>query len=452
MDRVTLENFRCFRNPQSARLAPLTLLVGENSTGKTSFLALIRALWELAHRDVVPDFRKQPYDLGTFAEVAHNGGGRSGQAKSFSAGFEDMGRRTASARNARGHSFQVTFENRSAFPFPAKRGFSNRDTWIEVEVNGQGENLVRFGAGNEQRELPLQPVRPSGVNYLVPLVQVLTSGRRRISRGQGVDLESAAKERLPAMDDFDLLDAVDSLVRDVTYLGIWEMLPFASAPVRSHPRRTYERTMPWQDPEGEYAPAYLAGIASQDEQKWKTLKQALEKFGRESGLFDEISVKSLGGVEGSPFQMQVRKFSGKRKGPQRNLIDVGYGVSQALPVLTELLDPDSPDMFLLQQPEVHLHPSAQAALGSLFCAVAGNDRRQLIVETHSDYLLDRVRMDVRDKKAGLKPEDVSILFFQPGDMDVNIHSLRLDENGNVLDAPDGYGQFFMDEMRRSIGI
>ena len=61
-------------------------------------------------------------------------------------------------------------------------------------------------------------------------------------------------------------------------------------------------------------------------------------------------------------------------------------------------------------------------------------------------------MVVRDKETDLKPEDVSILFFEAGELDVTIHSLRLDENGNVLDAPPGYGQFFMDETRRSIGL
>ena len=63
----------------------------------------------------------------------------------------------------------------------------------------------------------------------------------------------------------------------------------------------------------------------------------------------------------------------------RNLIDVGYGVSQVLPVITELLRSEAPPLFLLQQPEVHLHPSAQAALGSLFCQIAGKER-QIIVE------------------------------------------------------------------------
>ena len=136
-----------------------------------------------------------------------------------------------------------------------------------------------------------------------------------------------------------------------------------------------------------------------------------------------------------------------RRGPWRNLIDVGYGVSQALPVVTDLLRSDAP-MFLLQQPEVHLHPRAQAALGSLFCQMAG--LRQLIVETHSDHLIDRVRMDVRDGESTLKPDDVSILYFERGDLDVRIHSLRIDEEGNILDAPDSYRRFFMEETTRSL--
>ena len=140
---------------------------------------------------------------------------------------------------------------------------------------------------------------------------------------------------------------------------------------------------------------------------------------------------------------------GGAKGPRRNLIDVGYGVSQVLPVVTELLRQDAPKMFLLQQPEVHLHPRAQAALGSLFCRIAAWDR-QLIIETHSDHLLDRVRMDVRDSAGSLRPEDVSILYFERGNLDVRIHSLRIDHEGNILDAPPSYRQFFMDEVKRSL--
>ena len=73
-----------------------------------------------------------------------------------------------------------------------------------------------------------------------------------------------------------------------------------------------------------------------------------------------------------------------------------------------------------------------------------------MVETHSDHLIDRVRMDVRDGKSNLKTNDVSILYFERGDLDVNIRSLQIDEDGNIVGAPDGYRSFFMEETARSL--
>ena len=80
LQELRLREFRCFREQQTARLAPLTLLVGDNSTGKTSFLAAIRATLEVANYNADPDFRAFPYDLGAFAEIVYrqsrNGGPR----------------------------------------------------------------------------------------------------------------------------------------------------------------------------------------------------------------------------------------------------------------------------------------------------------------------------------------------------------------------------------------
>ena len=149
--------------------------------------------------------------------------------------------------------------------------------------------------------------------------------------------------------------------------------------------------------------------------------------------------------------MLIRKLGGGPKSPSHNLIDMGYGLSQALPVITELLREDAQFLFLLQQPEVHLHPRAQAALGSLFCQIA-SAKRQLVIETHSDHLIDRVRMDIRDGKSHLKPDDVSILWFERQDLDVKIHSLGIDQEGNIIDAPETYRDFFMKETARSLGI
>jgi predicted ATPase len=108
------------------------------------------------------------------------------------------------------------------------------------------------------------------------------------------------------------------------------------------------------------------------------------------------------------------------------------------------------EFFLLQQPEIHLHPRAQAELGSFLGTVVSNQSMRAVVETHSDYLLDRIRMDIRDKK-GLSPDDVIILFFERNGLEVSVRSMEIDEHGNLLNAPPSYRRFFLEEERRFLG-
>ena len=449
---IRLLDFRCFRDQQTARLAPLTLLVGENSTGKTSLLALIRALWDLGYRHELPDFKEAPYDLGSFDEIAHHRGARGSRATTFKAGFTaaTSGARSRSAQNC---SFDFMFSRDRNQPTLAWSRISRRDTFIELDLQ-EAEMLVGTAHGRWSCKMEPNPVlsfQGEERRILVPW-QFLAGGL--LSEGNGGtggptgNWTSLQGPNLPSEQDRQRLRSLAPL-HNRPGAG----RPYASAPVRSRPRRTYDPSRLTRDPEGEAIPMYLADMAHRSRRSWKALHHALEDFGRSSGLFDEMRVRRLGKTSSEPFQIQVRKSGTARlKGPWRNLTDVGYGVSQVLPVIAELLRSDAPSMFLLQQPEVHLHPSAQAALGSLFCTVAVQEGRQLIVETHGDHLIDRVRMDVRDGVTGLKPEDVSLLFFERGDLEVRIHSLRIDEAGNVLDAPPGYRQFFLEETNRSIGL
>ena len=447
MDSITLENYRCFGEKQTARLAPLTLLVGPNSTGKTSFLALIRALLNLALRGVIPDFQESPFHLGSFDDIVHQTSGRANLQGEFGAGF---GKRSATSSDVV-VDYAATFGNRKGVPYPVKRSLALGDRVFEACARGDGNLSLRFVAGNEEVLRPNVPNRYGDGDYAVALFPNLMSD---LVYGSHVDDEA---EFLQQWASDDVRDCAWDLLHQ--FERAWPMnthalSAYSGGPIRSHPRRTYDPMRQAQDAEGEYIPSYLAGLFRRDAEAWQLLKSRLQEFGRASGLFDEIAVRSFGKSEGDPFQLQIRKYGkeGKgKKGPYRNLTDVGYGVSQALPVLTELLRADAPETFLLQQPEVHLHPSAQAALGTLFCQIAAGGR-QLVVETHSDYLIDRVRMDVRDGTTDLKPEDVSILYFEPGDLDVKIHSIRIDQLGNVLDAPPGYRQFFTDEMMKSIGL
>ena len=454
MDQIRVKNFRCFREAQTVRLAPLTLLVGENSTGKTSFMALIRALWDVAHRRAIPGFKDPPYDLGSFDEMAHYRKGKPGQGVSFEAGFDvtsldDRKPKKKQSSAERPYCFDVTFSRKGTVPIPSKWRLSSDDVWIEERLEDDSSRQIYFGTKNGEwfRKVPadLAAGIPADVQILASLSWYLTA------------LPDGIADIIPLPDSLPLSEEdcgrIDSLVLGSGLGGFFRAAqrPFANAPVRSKPRRTYDPARPSREPEGENIPMYLSTVFFEDRKSWEALKNEIEEFGHDAGLFDEISVRPLGKRGSEPFQMHVRKRGRRAKGPMRNLIDVGYGVSQVLPVITELFRDSETPMFLLQQPEVHLHPSAQAALGSLFCRIA-NRRRQLVIETHSDHLLDRVRMDVRDGRGKLKPDDVSILFFESGNLDVRIHSLRLDGEGNVLNAPPSYRRFFMEETKRSLRL
>ena len=441
---IRLRDFRCFREQQTARLAPLTLLVGDNSTGKTSFLAAMRAAWDAAHGSGDPDFRKPPFDLGAFPEIVHGRGGREKASKSFAIGFREL------TPEARLLDFEATFESRDAAPAPTTASWRAGAISAEYRLS-HGENArIVFESSDGVWEYRIPDWhRPFAERWSVgapPRLQVAEPMPEPSEYIGGLRALPKGSRRKPSEEDL----AAFSLLYHLFVRVSSDEPPFASAPNHPAPRRTYDPAKLSADPWGADIPSLLANLHLRNKAAWAELKERLDAFGRESGLFDDFSVKQLTGVEGGPFQLQVRKFGKRgRKGLKRNLMDVGFGVSQVLPVLAALLRANGPSMFLLQQPELHLHPSAQAALGSLFCRTA-EAGRQILVETHSDYIMNRIRLDVRDRRTELTHEDVSILYFERNDPDVLIHPVRFDKDGNVLDTPGGYRRFFTDELNRSL--
>ncbi|MYB35070.1 MAG: hypothetical protein F4X92_08130, partial [Gammaproteobacteria bacterium] len=320
IEQVTLTDFRCFSGSHTARLAPLTVLVGENSTGKTSFLALIRALWELVHNGDVPDFKEAPYDLGSFPEIAHHKDRSSKKILQFEAGLRIRDNQASAA------SFGFTFEKNGTIPYPTVRRFSNKTGLLSVsELNGKLQLNVETDKGHAWDTTIHVEFPQADTPHLLPLgfLWLLSN------KGHSQDNEPPK--------------AVKRLIADI---GRFERKPgsglFASAPVRSKPHRTYDPARHSQDPEGDYVPMYMAYLARQHPRQWETFKEKLVAFGKTSGLFDEIRIKSLGKYEGQPFQIEIRKRGNKKNGLWRNLVDVGYGVSQILPLITELMRHDAP--------------------------------------------------------------------------------------------------------------
>jgi hypothetical protein len=217
------------------------------------------------------------------------------------------------------------------------------------------------------------------------------------------------------------------------------------AAIRAKPRRSYDHVVGPYSAEGDHIPWRLRGLSERSK-----LREWLRDYGQRSGLYDDIEARKFGKDLDAPFEIRVR-FGEQTP----NVTNVGYGVSQVLPVVTSVLQPNRPgDWFALQQPEVHLHPRAQAALGDVFydMALAPNDKRFLI-ETHSDYMVDRFR--TRMRKAAGKGETsprAQVLFFERIEGENVVHRLPLTPDGDYPEEqPEAFRAFFLEEELRNLG-
>lgn len=462
---VTVENFRCFSSAQTVPLAPLTFLVGENSTGKTSLLAITRVLWDMAFRSRTPIFNEPPFDVGGFDEIVFKDSTNK-RSKTIQAGIgvsdEFVDNRVANESGSQDGSQETVWRYRSSFKkqgdVPALSAITVSQGEYKIEErfdddyvdelhlkSTECEQVLTFGKENEDLvRFPVNEVLYTPDFYLYILGKLRDKQREH-------DANSA---RQPMVDE-DLLVNMREFIAPSPFSSFIRMTPqfaaYATSPVRSKPSRTYHATNFPTDPEGNFVPYYLANVHSRASKDWKSIQLQLESFGEEMGLFDKLSIEKTTELDGSPFQIHVRMPGvNDSRDSNRSLVDVGYGVSQALPIMVSLLDKKSAPLTLLQQPEIHLHPKAQAAMADVLCKFVQSAERQLMVETHSDYIIERARIRIKEEK--LHPSMVVVLFFERTKKGVQIHPIRFDHLGNVVDAPPSYRKFFLDEMDRSMGL
>ena len=449
MDTLIMEDFRCFAGRHEIPLAPLTLLVGENSSGKTSFLAAVRLAWDATHeRSEWINFNEEPFPLGTFRDIARKSGARGPRASEFALGLT---RKPSLARPR---------VQPSLVPVPGDRPIREVAQEVRfVEDAGlatAGTRIIRSPLvsvrlrpekkGRSELEIRTQSADPAKIPPELESLPPWADWYYVFRRIAGADRRGQNSLGIPTHEFEELGELLESTrLRDREATR-----PYAFAPVRSRPLRSYSPFRDVPDPEGQHVPLVLARALGNRSEGDSALAAALALFGRSSGLFDSIQASVDGKKPGNPFEILV-----KRGSVTRNLVDIGYGVSQVLPILVEIFTSPPGGTFLVQQPEVHLHPKAQAALSSLFGQLAAGGR-QLIVETHSDYIVDRIRMDIRDGK-GVTSEDVSLLYFEPTKHGAKIHRLRFTEDGEVCgvgeagedtDVPPGYRAFFLKESLR----
>ncbi len=161
------------------------------------------------------------------------------------------------------------------------------------------------------------------------------------------------------------------------------------------------------------------------------IQEALQKL----GLTDIVQTQRLNDTQ---IELRVGRVLGQADPTDTvNIADVGFGVSQVLPVIVALLVAQPGQLVYIEQPEIHLHPRAQIALSEIF-ADAANRGVRVVVETHSELFLLGVQSLVAEDK--LDPKEVKLHWFTRNpDGSSNVTSAELDDTGAFGDWPEDFG-------------
>jgi predicted ATPase len=125
--------------------------------------------------------------------------------------------------------------------------------------------------------------------------------------------------------------------------------------------------------------------------------------------------------------------------------NVGFGITYALPIVVSVLSARPGGLVIVENPEAHLHPRGQVKMGELLCRAAAAGI-QILVETHSDHVLNGIRLAVKGRLAA--PADVALYHskWEPGGKSPSLTLLTVKEDGRLSEWPDG----FFDEIERSL--
>ena len=458
---VKLSNVRCFEGKHCFKIRPLTIIIGENSTGKSTILGCIQSLGDLLYlRSGELNFNSPPYSMGSYVNVARKQSENGIVVNHFDLGLKiTFGNsqvvvlRVKVAKSCNGPESVVQRISmkiqKGGIEIILKWVFKERDNTIE-----EYSSKTKYTVEKSKDRFTLKMIVQTNYKYNFALGRVLRNNYRQVleylSEADQCEFNRYLK-KIFTVSDYSTQIAHQS---DSIYSLIESLFPpyrnfrFTSiAPIRSKPSRTYIPDREIDDPEGYEVATLLVNKFRLKPNQWKKINAQLEQFGQSSGLFEEISVRPLGDFDNDPFQILVKI----RKGPKVNYIDVGYGISQLLPILVRIFNSDSRELTLLmQQPEVHLHPSIQAEFTSLLIASLKELPHTYIVETHSEYIVDRLQIEILN--GGIDPEDVSLIFIERKGDKVKTHNISFDRQANFIGAPVGFRKFFVEELHTLYGF
>jgi len=446
-----LRNFKSWRDTGRVRLAPITALFGSNSSGKSSLLQsllLLRQTTESADRSRTLDLGgpNALVDLGTYDDIIfrHSLAAplyiRVDWTESSSVQIRDLLQQARKKQSTLISSTQLGLE-----------------VTIDLHRKQAPVERVVYRLGDARFWMK----RGAGQRY------ELGSDKYNFVRTQG-----RAWQLPPPTRFYGFPDQVRLYYQNAEFLADLE-LKFEQAfgrihylgPLREDPKRQYIFAGGAPSDVGRRGElAVDALIASQADARrisrgWQAgrrrrlkaipVEQLVAEWLKELGLIHSFDLQALDDRR-TLYRVQVRRTAGS---VPVLLTDVGFGISQVLPVLVLLAYANRGDTIILEQPEIHLHPAVQSGLADIIIETALMHDIQVIVESHSEHLLTRLQRRIAEKDLArglvIEPDDVSIYFCEQIHDESEIAELNIDPFGNITNWP---RDFFGNPLKDSVAM
>lgn len=428
LTRLLLRNFKGWESTGPIRLAPITVFFGSNSSGKTSLLQSILLLKQTAEsldrtRVLHPGDERTLVDLGTIPDLLFD------HATDRRLGIE-LGWRLP-----------------EAIALPDGRRAQALDFEVEVGVDRDGQaSVARMAYAMDAAGARAAMIRRDDGGYdLATVPEVLRRADRPGPLPAPIRFYGFPGEVANYFQGAgwlaDLALALERRLDRVHYVG----------PLREYPKRSYlwageKPVNVW--PRGELAvPALLAARregraiardAGRGRGGQEPFEAVIARWLKRMGVIDDFSVRPIARGR-KEYEVRVRQT---RRSAEVLITDVGFGVSQLLPVLVQsyYAAPDSTVIF--EQPEIHLHPRVQADLADVLVDAYRRCRVQFVVESHSEHFLRRLQRRVAEAER-IRHDEVALYTCEVEGGRSTIHALEVDEFGNIANWP---RDFFGDEM------
>ena len=414
LTHLKLENFKIWRSTGPMRLAPLTLLLGTNSSGKSSLIQSLLLMRQTVKGDDAgldlnlgnPD-ADDTVTMGQFRDLLCRHGQATETTPDSQVGIEFRWQPHGSA------TADTTLFSARYRAGPA--GSAELDA-LRLGQDGQGFTVLRRKPGIYRLQLATRQ-RPEGQSADFRPERSFAFSAATLNK-----LGPLADEIRPVGPA--LLDELSRII----YLG----------PVRQLARRDYvwSGRMPAHigDDGGRAVDVLIAsGVAQQAKpgsagEAGRIFREA-EQWLKTLEIADGLQVRALG--SSARYELLV-----KHRDAVVNLKDVGVGVSQVIPVVVAALFAKPGHIVIVEEPESHLHPLAQAKLAELLAKISAERGVQFIVETHSEHLFRRLQTLIARQE--VQPEQAALYFVERDGQAAKLRELHVDDFGRLTNWPDKF--------------